>query len=242
VRGGAAPLSPAGVGDRHPAWCDTPGVSSLLAFAALSAVLVVIPGPAVMLVLKHALTRGRVPALFTAVGVLVADLIWAMASVVGLTALLVSSQIAFDVVRYVGAVYLLYLGVRLMLARGTLIPAEARKSRDDARRPVGPVRHRGLRGFREGLFSDLSNPKTVIVFTSVIPQFLNTSASPVDALILGVTFAMIGCLSLAAYGLAFGAAAGILRNARVTRAILRVGGLTLAAFGIGLAVERPAST
>jgi threonine/homoserine/homoserine lactone efflux protein len=94
-------------------------VSSLLAFTALSAVLVVIPGPAVMLVLKHALTRGQVPALFTAAGVLVADLVWAMASVVGLTALLVSSQIAFDLVRYLGAAYLTYLGVRLMLARGT---------------------------------------------------------------------------------------------------------------------------
>jgi threonine/homoserine/homoserine lactone efflux protein len=217
-------------------------VSSLLAFAALSAVLVVIPGPAVMLVLKHALTRGRVPALFTAAGVLVADLVWAMASVVGLTALLVSSQFAFDLVRCLGAVYLIYLGVRLMLARGTLIASDARASGDDARRPLGRARHGGLRGFREGLFSDLSNPKTVIVFTSVIPQFLDSSASPVDALILGVTFALIGFMSLAAYALAFGAAAGVLRDARVTRAILRVGGFILVAFGVGLAVERPAST
>jgi threonine/homoserine/homoserine lactone efflux protein len=165
-----------------------------------------------------------------------------MASVVGLTALLVSSQIAFDVVRYLGAVYLIYLGVRLMLARGTLIASHDRGSRHDARRPLGWVRHGGLRGFREGLFSDLSDPKTVIVFTSVIPQFLDTSASPLDALILGVTFAMTGFVSLAAYALAFGAAAGILRDARVSRAILRGGGLILAAFGIGLAVERPAST
>jgi threonine/homoserine/homoserine lactone efflux protein len=92
------------------------------------------------------------------------------------------------------------------------------------------------------MFSDLSNPKTVIVFTSVIPQFLDSSASPMDALILGVTFALIGFLPLAAYALAFGATAGLLRDARVTRAILRVGGFILAAFGIGLAVERPAST
>lgn len=118
-----------------------------------------------MLVLKHALTRGRVPALFTAAGVLVADLIWATASVVGLTALLVSSQIAFDLVRYLGAVYLIYLGVRLILARGTLIASDPPELRDEARRPLERVRHRGLSGFRVGLFSDLSNPKTVIVFT-----------------------------------------------------------------------------
>ena len=104
------------------------------------------------------------------------------------------------------------------------------------------MRHDRLRGFREGLLSDLSNPKTVIVFTSVIPQFLHTGANPVDALILGVTFATIGFLSLAAYALAFGAAAGMLRDARVTRAILRVAGFILGASGIGLAVERPAST
>jgi threonine/homoserine/homoserine lactone efflux protein len=59
----------------------------------------------------------------------------------------------------------------------------------------------GSARLREGLFSDLSNPKTVIVFTSVIPQFLNSSASPVDALILGLTFALIGFMSLAGYAL-----------------------------------------
>jgi threonine/homoserine/homoserine lactone efflux protein len=217
-------------------------MSSLLAFAALSVVLVVIPGPAVMLVLKHALTRGRGPALFTATGVLVADLVWATASVIGLTALLVSSQIAFDLVRYLGAAYLIYLGVRLILARGTLIASDAAELRNEARRSRGRVRHRRLSGFREGLIGDLSNPKTVIIFTSVIPQFLDPGASPVDALILGVTFALIGFVNLAAYALAFGAAAGALRDARVTRAMLRVGGAILATFGVGLAVERPAST
>jgi threonine/homoserine/homoserine lactone efflux protein len=136
---------------------------------------------------------------------------------------------------------LIYLGVRHVLARETLTASDARASQDDARRALGRVQHGGLRGFGEGLFSDLSNPKTVIVFTSVIPQFLHTSASPVDALILRAT-SMIGFLSLTGYASAFGAAAGLLRGARVTHAILRVGGSILAVFGIGLAVERPAST
>lgn len=191
-----------------------------------------------MLVLKHALARGRGPALFTAIGVLIADLTWALASVAGLTALLVSSQIAFDVVRYLGAAYLIYLGIRLILTRQTPIASE---DPEPGRRPQ-PTRHGALRAFREGLIGDLSNPKTIIIFTSIIPQFLNSNASPLDALILGITFAVIGFLNLTAYALAFGTAAGLLRDARITRSILRIGGALLTAFGIGLAAERPAST
>ena len=91
--------------------------NTVLAFAALAAVLVVIPGPAVILVLKSAMLRGRGSAIVTGLGVLSADLIWATASVVGLTALLVSSQLALDVVRVAGAAYLFYLGVRLLRTR-----------------------------------------------------------------------------------------------------------------------------
>ncbi|MFI0743077.1 LysE family translocator [Streptomyces sp. NPDC021100] len=210
-------------------------MSSIPAFCALSVVMVVIPGPAVMLVLKSAVARGRAPALLTALGVLAADMVWAGASAAGLTALLVSSQIAFDAVRYLGAAYLLYLGIKLLITRVTADSPEPAPPAPAGGKPVG----RG-RAFREGLISDLSNPKTVIVFTSVIPQFLDHGARPADTLVLGALFAVIGFLSLVAYALVFSAAAKMLRSARVTRAILRAGGAILAAFGVGLAVERPA--
>lgn len=189
-----------------------------------------------MLVLKSAVARGRGPAILTALGVLTADLIWAAASVVGLTALLVSSQLAFDMVRYVGAAYLIYLGIKLLLTRSStpVLDQGAPTSR-----PERPRSRR--RAFREGLISDLSNPKTVIVFTSVIPQFLHQGAKPIDTLILGVLFAVIGHLSLVAYAVVFSSAAKLLRDARITRAVLRVGGAMLATFGVGLAVQRPAA-
>ncbi|WP_409465687.1 LysE family translocator [Amycolatopsis sp. GA6-003] len=208
-------------------------MSSIVAFSALSVLLVLIPGPAVMLVLKSAVARGRGPALLTALGVLAADLVWAGASVAGLTALLVSSQVAFDVVRYLGAAYLIFLGAKLLVTRAAAGPDVAALSTG---RPRG-----GWRAFREGLLSDLSNPKTVIVFTSVIPQFLHQGAHPADTLVLGSAFAVIGFLSLTGYALVFSSAAKLLRNARVTRAILRAGGAILAAFGVGLALERPAA-
>lgn len=188
-----------------------------------------------MLILKSALARGRGPALLTALGVLAADLVWASASVAGLTALLVSSQFAFGVVRYLGAAYLLYLGVKLLLTRAALPSPEHGAAPSRAGRPRSRQR-----AFREGLISDLSNPKTVIVYTSVIPQFIDHGARPADTLVLGIVFALIGFLSLVTYALVFSTAATMLRDARVTRTILRAGGAILAAFGVGLAVERPA--
>jgi threonine/homoserine/homoserine lactone efflux protein len=200
----------------------------LLAFAGLCAVIVAIPGPAVVLVMKSAVARGRRTALVTALGVLAADLVWALASVVGLTALLVSSQTAFEVLRWVGAAYLIYLGVRLVLTRDLSFGA--------AERPQASAR----RAFVEGLLCDLSNPKTLIVFASVVPQFLAVGSSgPWDALVLGLTFAALGFVSLLVYAVVFGAAGGLVRHTRALKAVVRGGGVLLAGFGIGLVAERP---
>jgi len=206
--------------------------STILAFVGLAIVLVAIPGPAVILVLKSAMIRGRRPAIVTACGVLTADLIWATASVVGLTALLVSSQVAFDVVRIAGAAYLIYLGVRLFLAR----PQNAGGA---AGLDVATQLPHRRRSFVEGFLNDLSNPKTVIVYASVIPQFAGPSSTPADLFVLGVVFALLGFISLSAYAIVFGAARGVIRHGRLMRGFLRVSGGLLTAFGIGLLVERP---
>ncbi len=204
----------------------------LLAFAGLAAVLVAIPGPAVVLVMKSAVARGRRRAVVTALGVLVADLVWVLASVVGLTALLVSSRTAFEVLRYAGAAYLVYLGVRLVLTRDV----------EALRGSVAMARVGWRRAFTEGLLCDLSNPKTLIVFASVIPQFLAVGSSgPLDALVLGVVFAVLGFGSLLVYAWVFGAARGLLSHARAFRAVIRGGGAVLAAFGVGLVVEQPST-
>ena len=202
----------------------------LLAFAGLAAVLVAIPGPAVVLVMKSAVARGRRTAIVTALGVLAADLVWVLASVVGLTALLVSSRTAFEVLRYAGAAYLLYLGVRLLLTRDV----------DALRGSVALPTVTWRRAFVEGLLCDLSNPKTLIVFASVIPQFLAVGSSgPLDALVLGVVFAVLGFGSLLVYAAVFGVARGLVSRTRVFRAVMRGGGALLAAFGVGLVVEQP---
>ena len=204
---------------------------TVLAFAALAAVLVVIPGPAVILVLKSAMLRGRGSAVVTGLGVLTADLIWATASVAGLTALLVSSQLALDVVRVAGAAYLFYLGVRLLRTRQFDV------SVDNA--AGGPSKVSPVRAFGEGFLCDMSNPKTVLVYASVIPQFLNASSSGMDAFVLGLVFAALGFATSVLYALVFGAAQKLLSNGRVMRNLLRGSGGILVLFGVGLLAERP---
>ncbi|MFC8501768.1 LysE family translocator [Pedococcus sp. NPDC057267] len=206
--------------------------NTILAFAALAAVLVVIPGPAVVLVLKSATLRGRGTAVVTGAGVLAADLIWATASVLGLTALLVSSQLAFDVVRVAGAAYLIFLGIKLLRTRD-FNPGQGHA---DAQGVVAVSRRRA---FSEGFISDLSNPKTVVVYASVIPQFLSASSSPRDAFVLGVVFAVLGFASLVGYALVFSAAGTFLRNGRRMKRLLRASGGVLVLFGAGLLIERP---
>jgi threonine/homoserine/homoserine lactone efflux protein len=207
-------------------------IDRLVAFAALAAVLVAIPGPAVLLVLKSAMLRGRGSAMVTASGVLAADIIWATASIVGLTALLVSSQLAFDAVRVVGAAYLIYLGLRL-LRTPDFDPAGQRQASGRSE----PVSRR--RAFTEGFLNDVSNPKTVLVYASVIPQFLTASSTPADAFVLGVVFALLGFVSLLGYGLVFSAATGFLRIGRQTRNLLRGSGGILVFLGAGLLFETP---
>lgn len=205
---------------------------NLLAFTAIAVVLVAIPGPAVVLTLKNALLRGRAAALGIAFGVLVADFIWAITTAAGLTAVLVSSQIAFDVLRIAGALYLLYLGVRLALSRDLPGLDSATEARTTSGRRDGV-----LRSFREGLLCDLSNPKTMIVFASVIPQFLGDASHPGEAFLLGMAFALLGMCSLLLYALVFGTARRAVKNTRMSRALLRGSGGLLGLFGIGLLTE-----
>ncbi|WP_027008338.1 LysE family translocator [Conexibacter woesei] len=209
-------------------------MASLWSFLLAALVLVALPGPATTLVMKNALTRGPRSALVTSAGVFSADLVWMAASVVGLTAVLVASAPAFTAIRLIGAAYLVFIGVRLLLARGAFGEEPAA---GESRAAVVPVPAR--RAFREGLLCDLSNPKTLLVFTSVIPQFLGHDASPLDLAAFGLVFATAGLASLVAYTIIFSRARRATRHPRVRTTLLRLGGAILIAFGIRVAVESP---
>ena len=152
-----------------------------------------------------------------AFGVLCGDLIWATAAVGGITALIVASRPAFELLRLAGAAYLIYLGVRLLLARG----------RTHETAPAGPPR----RSFVEGLLCELSNPKALIVFTSVIPQFLTPHPPAAEVALFGTLFAVLGFVSLMIYVL-------VLAATKLPDLFLRISGGVLVAFGIELVADR----
>ena len=201
----------------------------LAPFFALSILLILIPGPDTAVVTKNALIGGRRLGVATAVGVAIGLLIWTTAAALGVAALLKASDVAFNALKIAGAIYLVWIGVQML------------RSRDPLTRPSGPSAGRGhsFRALRQGLLSDLGNPKIAIFFTSFLPQFVQGEGSAFGPLlVLGVIFAVLTLGWLAAYGIAVGHASAFIRRPRVRKTLDRVTGVVLIAFGIRLAFER----
>jgi threonine/homoserine/homoserine lactone efflux protein len=145
----------------------------------------------------------------------------------GIAALLRASALAFLALKLAGAVYLVWIGVQMLRARSAAPVA------GDAR---GPTSRRAL---RQGLISDLGNPKIAVFFTSFLPQFVHTGGSTFAALlVLGAIFCVLTLAWLTLYGILVGHGASVLRRPGVRRALDRVTGVVLIAFGIRLALER----
>ena len=142
-----------------------------------------------------------------------------MAASAGLAALLRASEPAFLAARLAGAGYLVYLGVQTLLRRGELRP-----------RAGGSAR----RAFRQGLLSNLGNPKMAVFFMSLLPQF---AATFTGALLLGLVFCSMTVAWLTGYAVAIAKAGGVLRRPRIRRALDRVTGAVLVAFGLRLVAE-----
>ncbi|HUY72261.1 MAG TPA: LysE family translocator [Gaiellaceae bacterium] len=200
----------------------------VLPFLALSVLLIVTPGPDTAMVTKNAVVGGRRFGVFAAVGVSVGLTIWTAAAALGIAALLRASSVAFFTLKVVGAVYLTWIGIQMLRSRG-LAGGDDPSSRAAS----------GLRALRQGVLSDLGNPKIAVFFTSLLPQFVHGHGSAfLPLLLMGVTFAVLTLVWLAAYALAVGHASGVLRRPAVRKALDRFTGLVLIGFGVRLAFER----
>ena len=181
-------------------------------FLVVALVVIVAPGPDFALTVRNSVRGGG---LATALGVVTGQLVWALATAAGVAALLVASHPAFVALRMLGAAYLIWLGLSALLRRGTRHELEVRRGSP----------------FRQGLLSNLANPKMPVFFTSLLPQF---GASFAALALHGVAFA---ALTLAWLGLV-GRVGAVLSAGRVRRAIDVVTGIVLVAFGLRLATER----
>jgi threonine/homoserine/homoserine lactone efflux protein len=190
----------------------------LWTFFGVSAVVIVTPGQDTALTIRNTLGGGRRDGVLTAAGVATGQVVWAVATSVGLAALLVASEPAFRALRWIGAAYLVYLGLQALL----------RALRRAVARPLPPARRRP---FRQGLLSNLGNPKMAVFFSSLLPQFAHSFAG---LLVLGFVFAgmTLAWLSVVAR------IGNVLRRPRVRRFVDAVVAVVLVAFGVRLATER----
>ena len=203
------------------------------AFVAVAAVVIIAPGPDTVLVTKNALLHGRGAALATSLGVNTGLLIWSLAAAFGVAAVVRASAFAFTALKLVGACYLAWLGLQALRAAWR---REAHGFDGDGA-PRRALSSRG--GFRQGLFSDLANPKIAVFFTGLLPQFVSSRHAVLEPfLLLGGLFVLMTLTWLCAYALVAARVSTVLTRPRVKAALDGLTGAVLVGFGVRLALER----
>jgi threonine/homoserine/homoserine lactone efflux protein len=207
-----------------------PDPSALALFTVAAITLLVIPGPSVLYIVTRSVDQGRAAGLASVGGVHVGTLVHVAAAALGLSALLVSSATAYNAVRWLGAAYLVWLGIQRLRASD-----EPSWSSTDPR----PSR-RGLRRvFAQGVVVNVLNPKTALFFFAFLPQFVDTSRGsvPFQVMVLGVAFILLGLVSDGAYALLASTGAGWLRRRPgVAKASRLVSGGVLISLGVSTAL------
>ena len=196
--------------------------AELTAFLTVSAIVIATPGPDTALTIQNTLMGGRRAGIFTALGVSTGQAIWTLATAAGIAALLAASEPAFLAVKIAGSAYLVWLGLQALLAA----------VRGHERRAVRAPRSSS---FRQGLLSNLGNPKMAAFFPSLLPQFGGSFSL---LLALGLTFSLMTLVWLSAYAVVVARAGDFLSRSAIRRAIEAVTGAVLVALGLRLATER----
>jgi threonine/homoserine/homoserine lactone efflux protein len=207
-----------------------PSLSTYAIFIATALALLAIPGPAVLYVVSRSIDQGRSAGLSSVLGITTGTVVHVTLATVGLSSLVLASKVAFDAVRYVGAAYLIFLGVRRLLTRQV--------EEDTANR--APRSRRDL--YTQGLIVNLLNPKTIVFIFAFIPQFVDVNAGHVwlQILLLGLTFAGLGLASDSLYAVVAGTVADRLRGTPVIARVERwFGGSVLIGLGVAAAIVAP---
>ena len=210
-----------------------PSVLAVFCLAALA--LLVVPGPSVLYIVSRSMDHGRMAGLASVLGVHTGTLVHIAAAAAGLSALLISSAVAFNVVRYAGAAYLIYIGLRRIFDKENAVSTEQASPRKLSRI------------YYQGVVVNVLNPKTALFFFAFLPQFVDPAkgAAWVQIVVLGLVFIAVGIVSDGTYALAASTLAGKLKTSRFWHRFQRYfAGGTLVALGITAAASgsRPSTT
>jgi threonine/homoserine/homoserine lactone efflux protein len=202
-----------------------PDATSLWLFSLAALALLAIPGPSVLYIVTQSAERGRRVGLAAVGGVHLGSLVHVTAATAGLSALVVASALAFNIVKYGGAAYLVYLGVRRLLERDR---------QEDVETEPEPLR----RALVRGIVVNVLNPKTALFFLAFLPQFIDADRGGVwsQALVLGFVFVGLGLVSDSMYALAAGTVGGLIRRRR--KLVRHGSGVVYVTLGVAAALAK----
>jgi threonine/homoserine/homoserine lactone efflux protein len=205
-----------------------PDTGTLAVFAAAAIALLVIPGPAVLYIVTQSIEHGRTAGLVSMLGIQTGGLVHVLAAALGLSAVLMRSATAFEIVKFAGAGYLIFLGLRKLFSRERFETTSERPPR------------RLDRLYRQGIVVNVLNPKTALFFFAFLPQFVDVDQGSVglQIAVLGVFFLVLAIISDGMYALAAGTASDWLRgNPRFLRAERWISGTVLVGLGLTAALS-----
>jgi threonine/homoserine/homoserine lactone efflux protein len=207
------------------------GIHHYWLFIATAVVLVLTPGQDTFFILGRSLAGGRREGIAAALGITAGSIVHTLLAALGLSALLATSPYAFMAVKFAGAAYLIYIGVRALLARASGLPGDAGKRGADG----------GWSAFRQGVITNILNPKVALFFLALMPQFISaTSTTKVAAfLVLGVSFMSLGLVWCVILAVAAASLRGMfLRRPSMASVLNKVAGSMFIGLGLRLATAR----
>lgn len=201
-------------------------------FVIMSILLIILPGPDTAIATKNTLAAGRAGGFKTIFGTFCAILIHTIAAVVGLSAIIVKSAFLFTVFKYVGAVYLVYLGVKTIWA----IKNKKTTKQDEI---VSTNKYGNQSHFKQGFLTNMLNPKVAVFFLTFLPQFVDPGTSTIGPfLLMGLTYAILTAIWFVLYIYLVDQISAFMKKPRTTTVIESITGAVLIGFGVKLAFEK----
>ncbi|MCC6082339.1 MULTISPECIES: LysE family translocator [Bacillus cereus group] len=207
-------------------------IENYLLFIIMSICLIILPGPDTAMATKNTLVAGKVGGVETVFGTCIALLIHTLAAIIGLSALIVKSALLFSIFKYVGALYLIYIGIKALLA-------VRNKEGIDTNDISLNNENKHTSCFRQGFLTNLLNPKIAVFFLTFLPQFLNPNHNTfIQLLVMGLTYLVLTAIWFAFYILLIDKISAFMKKPKTQRYIQGLTGIVLIGFGVKLAFEK----